>query len=117
MSRSKIENKSGWIIGSGVLASLIASICCVGPLVLTLLGISGAAALVKFEVLRLPMIILVLALFGLAGLTLYKKRNSCETGSICTDPKKFKKMVSLYWIGLVIALLGITSPQWVAWIF
>lgn len=111
MGETKIKNKSGWLIGSGVLASLIASVCCIGPLVLTLLGVSGAAALVKFEAIRLPLIILVVVLFGVAGFTLYRKRNSCEVGSICADPKKFKKMVIVYWIGLVIAFLGITSPQ------
>jgi mercuric ion transport protein len=117
MKANKIENKSGWFVGGGILASIIASLCCVGPLILTLLGVSGAAVLSKFETLRIPMILLVLVFFSVAGFVLYQKRNSCEPGSICADPKKFKKMVIFYWIGLVIALLGITSPQWVAWLF
>ncbi len=117
MKANKIENKSGWLVGGGILASIIASLCCVGPLILTLLGVSGAAVLSKFETLRIPMILLVLVFFGVAGFVLYQKRNSCEPGSICADPKKFKKMVIFYWVGLVIALLGITSPQWVAWLF
>lgn len=110
-------NKSGWLVGGGILASIVASLCCVGPLILTILGVSGAAVLSKLETLRVPMILLVLVFFGVAGFVLYRKRNSCEAGSICADPKKFKKMVIFYWIGLVIALLGITSPQWIAWLF
>jgi len=47
-----LENKSKWFVGGGVLAAITASICCVGPLVLTLLGVSGAAVLSKLEVLR-----------------------------------------------------------------
>lgn len=117
MKVSKVENKSGWFVGGGILASLIASLCCIGPLVFTILGVSGAAALAKFEALRIPMIALVLIFFGIAGFSLYRKRNSCEPGSICADPKKFRKMIVFYWIGLAIALLGITSPQWVAWLF
>lgn len=117
MDANKIENKSGWLVGGGILASIVASLCCVGPLILTILGVSGAAMLSKFETLRIPMILLVLVFFGVAGFVLYRKRNSCEPGSICADPKKFRKMVIFYWIGLVIALLGITSPQWVAWLF
>lgn len=112
-----LENKSGWLIGSGIVASLLASICCVGPLVLTVLGISGAAVLVKFEVLRLPMIFLILGMFAVAGFSLYRKRNSCEPGSLCADPRKFKKMILFYWIGLAIAILGVTSPWWVAALF
>lgn len=104
-------------MGGGILASIIASLCCVGPLILTILGVSGAAVLSKFETLRVPMILLVLGFFGVAGIALYRKRNSCEPGSICADPKKFRKMVIFYWTGLVIALLGITSPQWVTWLF
>ncbi|MCB0347670.1 MAG: mercury transporter MerT [Bdellovibrionales bacterium] len=117
MKANKIENKSGWLVGGGVLASIIASLCCVGPLILTVLGVSGAAVLSKFETLRVPMILLAFVFFGLAGFVLYRKRNSCEPGSICADPKKFREMVIFYWIGLIIALLGITSSQWVAWLF
>ena len=117
MKVDKIENKSGLLVGSGIVAAIIASVCCIGPLILTILGISGAAVLARFDVIRIPMIILVLILFGVAGFTLYRKRNSCEPGSICADPKKYRKMVVFYWLGLVVAVLGITSPQWVAWLF
>lgn len=117
MKADKIENKSGLLIGGGIIASIVASLCCIGPLLLTILGISGAAALAKFETIRLPMILIVIALFGVAGFTLYRKRNSCEPGSVCADPKKYRRMVVFYWIGLIVALLGITSPQWVAWLF
>ncbi|PIR31509.1 MAG: mercury transporter [Bdellovibrionales bacterium CG11_big_fil_rev_8_21_14_0_20_38_13] len=114
---SQIENKSGLLIGGGVFAAIVASLCCVGPLLLTILGVSGAAALAKLDVLRIPMIIAVIALFGVAGFFLYQKRKVCEPGSICADPKKFKKMAVAYWIGLALAIVGITSPQWVVWIF
>lgn len=117
MKTAKIENKSGWLVGGGIFASILASLCCVGPLVLTILGVSGAAALSKFETIRAPMILLVLLLFGVAGVVLFRKRNSCEPGSICADPKKFRKMVIFYWLGLTIALIVITSPQWVALVF
>ena len=117
MKTTKIENKSGWLVGGGILASMIASLCCVGPLILTLLGVTGAAALSKFEKLRVPMILLVFLLFGVAGVVLFRKRKSCDPGSICADPKKFRKMVIFYWLGLMIAALGITSPQWITLLF
>lgn len=113
----KIENKSGWLVSGGILASIIASLCCVGPLILTILGVSGAAALSRFGALRVPMILLVLGFFGTAGFALYRKKKSCEPGSICADPRKFRKMIIFYWVGLAIALLGIASPQWIAWFF
>ena len=111
------ENKSSWLIGGGLIAALTASLCCVGPLILTLLGVSGAAFLAKFEFLRTPMIIVVVVLFGAAGFYLFRKKEVCEPGSICADPKKYKKMVAAYWIGLILAVLGILSPYWLAWFF
>ena len=112
-----IENKTGLFIGTGVFAGLLASLCCIGPLVLTILGVSGAAALAKFDAIRGPLIFLVIVIFSFTGYTLYKKRKVCEPGSICADPKKYRKMLVVYWAGLVIAALGLLSPYIVAWIF
>jgi mercuric ion transport protein len=117
MKSINVENKSGWLVGGGIIASLAASVCCIGPLVLTILGVSGAAALSKFEAIRTPMIGLVLIFFGIAGFSLYRKRNHCAPDSICADPRKFRRMAAFFWVGLVVALLGITSPQWIAWLF
>ena len=112
-----LENKSKWFVSGGVLAAVTASLCCVGPLFLTILGVSGAAVLSKLEVLRVPMIIVVILLFGVAGYSLFSKKNSCEPDSICADPQKYKKMVVVYWIGLVIAIMAITSSNWIVWLF
>ncbi|MFW7382238.1 MAG: mercuric transporter MerT family protein [Oligoflexus sp.] len=114
---SQLENKAPAMIGGGILAGAIASICCVGPVVLTLLGVSGAATLAKFEFLRLPMIVVVAVVFIVAGRSLLKKKTSCEPGSICADPKKYKMMVIAYWVGLALAIGGITSIYWINWLF
>jgi len=112
-----IENKTGLFIGTGVIAGLLASLCCIGPLILTILGVSGAAVLAKFDVFRPLLMILVIGIFSFAGYTLYKKRKVCEPDSICADPKKYRKMVITYWLGLGIAILGIASPYVIAWFF
>ncbi len=117
MGLGKLENKSGWMVGGGVLAALMASVCCIGPLILTLLGVSGAAVLARLEFLRIPMILLVAALFAVAGISLFRKRGSCEPGSLCADPKRFRRMVIAYWLGLALAALAITSTEWIAWVF
>lgn len=111
------ENNSGLLVGGGILAAFIASLCCIGPLILTLIGVSGAAALSKLDVLRIPMTVLVIVIFSIAGRSLYQKRNFCEPGSICADSKKYKKMVIAYWVGIVLALAALTSPYWISWIF
>ncbi len=114
---SNSARKDGMLIGSGIVAGIVASVCCIGPLVLTVIGISGAAVLAKLDFLRWPMVAIVAIVFLAAGWDLYRKRDSCEPGSLCADPKKRRRMVTLYWIGLAIALLAITSPNWVQLIF
>ena len=111
------ENRSSLFIGGGVLAAFVASLCCIGPLILTILGVSGAAVLSKFDILRLPMIFIVVVLFGAAGFYLFRKKETCEPDSICANPKKYKRMVIAYWLGLIFAILGLTSPYWIVWIF
>ena len=100
MSKS-VKDKTGYLIGGGVIAGILASLCCVGPLVLTIIGVSGAAALSKFEVIRWPMTILVVAIFAYAGKMLYSKRNVCEPGSLCSDPKKWRFLAISYWLGQI----------------
>lgn len=114
---SPVKNKTGLFIGTGVIAGLLASLCCIGPLVLTILGVSGAAFLAKFDIVRTPLIFLVLGSFSFAGYSLYKKRQECESNSICADPKKYRKMIIAYWIGLVVAILGLISPYIIVWFF
>lgn len=116
-SDKPIENNTGLFIGTGVIAAFLASLCCIGPLVLTVLGVSGAAALAKIDVLRVPLIVLIISIFSFAGYILYKKRNVCEPRSICSDPKKYRKMMITYWVGLGVAILGLASPYIVAWFF
>ncbi|MBC85616.1 MAG: mercury transporter [Bdellovibrionaceae bacterium] len=118
MADGKIpENRSSVLIGGGVFAAFVASLCCIGPLILTLLGVSGAAVLSKLEILRLPMTFIVAVMFGVAGFQLFRKKETCEPDSICANPKKYKRMVRAYWIGLILAVLGITSPNWIVWAF
>jgi len=115
VTKSGASSKSGLLVGGGLVAGLLASVCCVGPLILTILGVSGAAVLTKFEFLRWPMIGAVAILFGVAGRNLYRKRNACQPGELCADPKTWRKLAIGYWLGLVVALGAVTSPYWVNW--
>jgi len=116
ITRNK-ENKSGLFIGGGVIAGLAASLCCIGPLILTLLGISGAAALSRSEFIRIPAIVGVLILFGRAAFLLFRKPVICAPGSICADPKKLKRMRILFFFGIILSFLAITSPYWIGYLF
>lgn len=117
MGFERSENNAGWMVGGGIFAAFLASVCCIGPLVLTLLGVSGAAVLARFDFLRVPLIGVVMLLFLVAGISLFRKRRHCEPGSLCADPKRFRRMTIAYWLGLAVAFLAVTSPHWIVMIF
>ena len=48
-----MKTRAAVLVGS-VLTSVLASACCIGPVVFVLLGFSGAAAALRFEPFRAP---------------------------------------------------------------
>jgi mercuric ion transport protein len=66
-------SSSWWLVGGSVLSAILASACCVGPLILALLGLGGAATLIKLSPLR-PYLVPVTLVLLAAGLTLAYRR-------------------------------------------
>lgn len=81
--------KSGLgVLAAGGIAAILASSCCLGPLVLVLLGFSGAwignlAALERYRPWFLAFTMLSLAF---AGWRIFRPASACEPGSTCADP-------------------------------
>src|SRR5256885_3618565 len=71
----------------GVVAAVVSTLCCAGPLVAVALGLSGAGLAATFEPLR-PYFVAgtVLALgFGFVVVRGEEKR-ACEPGTLCASP-------------------------------
>ncbi len=93
---------------AGSLAALGASVCCVGPLVLLMLGIGGAwiANLTALEPLRPWFIAATLLFLGLAFRRLYLQPQVCEPGVVCADPVVVKRQRLIFWaVALALSLL------------
>jgi mercuric ion transport protein len=101
----------------GVLAAVGASLCCTGPLLLLLLGVSGSwiGQLTQLEPYRPLFILAVLVLFAFAGWRLYRPIDDCEAGTACGIPRVRRRRQIMFWISLVMALLLVTSNYWVIW--
>lgn len=101
------------VVGIAALASAgLASVCCIGPLVLTGLGLGGlglAAGLTQYRSLFLALTVLVLAVgFYLA----YRKREvPCADGS-CELRSGSRTMKAMLWTVTVLALAMATFPSW-----
>lgn len=102
------------VIG-GVIAAIGAGLCCVGPLILLTLGISGAwiGNLTLLEPYRPIFITLVLLLFGWAGWQVYRPIEDCAPGTACAVPQKRKRRQIMFWIMASISLALVTSTYWI----
>ena len=98
------------VLMSGGLAAILASTCCLGPLVLITLGVSGAwiSNLTLLEPYR-PIFIAaaVVALF-LAYRRIWRPTAACAPGQVCALPAVNRSYKTLFWmvVGLVVVALG-----------
>ena len=108
----------GWTLGGAILSGALASACCVGPLVLTLLGISGAAAATRlgpaspyFQALAL------LLLAGAFYLAYRPARAACGPGEACPLPGAGRWGRILLWVAAPIVLLLAGFPRYAEYLF
>lgn len=105
-------------LATGGLAAVIGSVCCVGPLALLGLGISGAwvGNLTALEPVRPVFIGLTLLFLALAFRRLYLVPQTCPPGTQCADPRIVKRQRLLFW-PIAVVLIGLLSVPWLAPLF
>ncbi len=103
---------------AGVLAAIGASLCCVGPLVLLGLGISGAwiGSLSALEPVRPFFMAVTLIFLGLAFRRLYLVPQMCAPETPCADPRTLTRQRAIFWL-VTAALLGLLAVPWLAPLF
>lgn len=102
-----------------VLAAIGASVCCVGPLVLLMLGIGGAwiGNLTAFEPYRPFLIGITLIFLGLALHKLYFVPRVCAPGTPCADPLTLKRQRLIFWVVTMLAGSLIAVPLLAPFLF
>ena len=107
-----------WPMVGGVLAAIGASLCCAGPFVLLMLGISGSwiSTLAAFDPFRPYFIVLVVGLFLWAGWTVYRPLNQCRADGICSVPDNRRRYRMVFWLTSLIAAMLVSSPYWLVWL-
>lgn len=97
-----------------ILSASLASICCIGPIVLVGLGLGGAGLAMSLEKYRLLFLGLTVLLLGFAFYLTYRKRQvTCEDGS-CDLRSGSKTMKVTLWTITIVALSMATFPNWSA---
>ncbi len=97
---------------AAVVAAVGASICCVGPFVLLMLGISGAwiSNLTALEPYRPIFIGVTLIFLGLAFRKLYLVPEACEAGKPCANPITRRNQRIIFWVVTVILAALVAFP-------
>lgn len=107
--------RKGWLAAGGVLGAILASACCIGPLVLLTLGISGAwiANLTALEPYK-PIFAVIALGFIAAGFrqVYFRKPTVCEPGSYCARPSSARITKTALWAALVLVLAALTIGWW-----
>lgn len=94
----------------GVTAAVIASLCCIGPVLVVFLGVGSLAAFSAFEIYRPYLIGLTVALIGLAFYLTYRKREvKCEDGT-CRIESVSKWAKTGVWTVTILAGLAVGFP-------
>lgn len=98
----------------GVVAAIAASLCCIGPLVLVLLGVGGAwvGNLAVLEPFRPWFLGAALVALFLAWKRIYRAPDAaaCTPGSLCALPQTNRLYKVLFWIVAALIALAFVFP-------
>ena len=103
---------------TSAVAAIGASVCCVGPLVLLMLGVSGSwiGSLTAMEPFRPYLIGVTLLFLSLAFRKLYLVAQPCGSGSACANPTVLMRQRITFWV-VAALLLGLLAVPWFAPLF
>jgi len=103
--------KPGALVAGGV-AAFLASACCLGPLVLLLLGVSGAwiGNLALLEPYRPLFIGLALLCLALSWRPIYRPAAACAPGDACAVPRVRTSYKAAFWAVAALVLIALAYP-------
>ena len=109
---NKVEKIRVFSYFGSFISAVLASICCIGPLVFVLLGISGAAFFAKFEQYRWVFGVSALGFLAFGFFFTYRENNECAPESSCAvnlGRRRLDKI--LLWVSAVLVIGFIISPN------
>ncbi len=114
-----MKEKPQWELIGASLAAIVASMCCVVPLLLVGLGISGAWVinLKAFEPYRPLFILITLVLLGFAFYRVYHKPQNCSPDGFSANPRREKIMKKVLIVTTAFVLGLLAFPYVVPYVF
>jgi len=98
-------------VGS-VVSGLLGSLCCIGPLIFVILGLSGAAFFTQLEQYRLLFGIVALGFLAFGFFFVYRGEGKCAPGTSCAIiPGRRRLNKIILWIVTILLAVIIFSPN------
>jgi mercuric ion transport protein len=106
------QQKGRGALAAGGLAAILASTCCLGPLVLVALGVSGAwiGNLTLLEPYRPVFIGAALVALFFAGRRIFRPAAACRPGEVCAIPQVRAAYKLIFWIVVALVLIALGFP-------
>ena len=105
------------LTGGALGAAVAASICCIGPLLLAVAGLGGGALLLRFTPFRPYFLVATVLLLVAAFVLSYRRKETCEPGDPCADPRAQRIQRFFLWIATVIVVLLAAFPYYATYLF
>ena len=97
-----------------VISGTVGSLCCLGPLVLVTIGVSGAwiSNLTLLEPYRRIFILMTLGFIAYAWKKIYRAAPAaeCAAGTLCALPQTNRTYRVIFWIVSVLVVLMLVAP-------
>lgn len=97
---------------AGGLAAILASACCLGPLVLLMLGVSGAwiGSLTALEPYRPIFVVAALLALAFAYKRIFRPAAACKPGDVCAVPQVRTIYKVLFGLVAILTLIAVGFP-------
>jgi mercuric ion transport protein len=118
VENSRERTGSGALFAGG-LAAILASTCCLGPLVLIALGVSGAwiGNLTKLEPYRPLFIVGAIVALIFAGRQIFRTAQTCNLGEVCAVPRTRRIYKVLFVVVSMLVLVALVFPYLVKFFY
>lgn len=110
-------HNSAWVSLTAVVAAIGASLCCILPVAVVVLGVGSAALGAYLEPFRPYFIGLTVAFLGFAYYQAYKPSNvDCAPGQACAVPENRRAQRIVLWVLTAVVAALIAFPFYIIWV-
>jgi len=113
------EQSSGIVVAGGAIGAMLASSCCVLPLVLISLGVGGTwiGALTALKVYQPIFIIVTVVFLGFAFHRIYRSPGTDCDDESCATPGSKRVVKTVLWVSTGLVLAALTTDLWAPYFY